>query len=206
MGRATVPRRLRQEDTRFARLVSLACHDLGTPLATVHGFARVLLSGGALGSTETRYTEVIEAASAQIAELVESLSLVARIEGDRYQPTLRPSNTLTLARAVRDRLGHERVAVTGQGGAVAVDPGATEAAVAALADCAHRHGGVGRVAVEAGDPELRLRPIPGHATPIILAEELRDFGAAVARAHVEALGGWLELAGEALVVRLPHHT
>lgn len=205
MGRATVPRRLRHDDRRFARLVSLACHDLRTPLATVHGFARLLLSGGGLGPTESRYTELIEAASAQIAELVESLALVARIEHDRYQPTLQPSNTLTLAHGVRDRVGHERVEVTGEGGSVAVDPAATEAAVAALADCAHRHGGIDRLAVEAGDGELRLRPIPRHTGPILLADELRDFGAAVARAHVEALGGGLELAGEALVVQLPQH-
>ena len=30
------------EDSEFARLVSLACHDLRTPLATVNGFARTL--------------------------------------------------------------------------------------------------------------------------------------------------------------------
>ena len=30
------------EETRFARLVSLACHDLRTPLATVVGFAHTL--------------------------------------------------------------------------------------------------------------------------------------------------------------------
>ncbi len=166
----------------------------------------MLLRGGRLGPTELRYTELIEAASAQIAELVESLSLVARIADDRYAPSLHPSNTLTLADAVRDRLGHERVEVTGKGGVVVVDPAATEAAVVALAVCAHRHGRVGRVAVEADAGELRLRPISLHAGPIVLGEELRDFGAAVARAHVEALGGGLELAGETLVVRLPQHT
>ena len=29
-------------DTSFARLVSLACHDVRTPLATVHGFVKTL--------------------------------------------------------------------------------------------------------------------------------------------------------------------
>src|SRR6266508_2874468 len=32
-----------QDDTYFARLVSLACHDVRTPLATVHGFALTLM-------------------------------------------------------------------------------------------------------------------------------------------------------------------
>jgi signal transduction histidine kinase len=31
-----------RDDTEFARLVSLACHDVRTPLATVHGFVRTL--------------------------------------------------------------------------------------------------------------------------------------------------------------------
>jgi hypothetical protein len=38
---------------------------------------------------------------------------------------------------------------------------------------------------------------------ILLAEDLRDLGAATARIVVEALGGSLELDGERLVVSLP---
>ena len=34
------------DDTYFARLVSLACHDVRTPLATVHGFAKTLERDG----------------------------------------------------------------------------------------------------------------------------------------------------------------
>ena len=34
--------------TEFARLVTLACHDLRTPLATVNGFAKTLVRGGQL--------------------------------------------------------------------------------------------------------------------------------------------------------------
>ena len=37
------------DDNAFARLVSLACHDLRTPLATVHGFATTL--GAAVASS-----------------------------------------------------------------------------------------------------------------------------------------------------------
>ena len=34
------------DDSRFPRLVSLACHDLRTPLATIYGFARTLNADG----------------------------------------------------------------------------------------------------------------------------------------------------------------
>ena len=59
------------DDTEFARLVSLACHDLRTPLATVHGFATTLERGGDLEPPADRYVEMINAASAQTAELID---------------------------------------------------------------------------------------------------------------------------------------
>jgi signal transduction histidine kinase len=77
------------DDSDFARLVSLACHDLRTPLATVHGFATTLARGGGLEPPADRYVEMIDAASAQLAELIEELSLAARIESGRYVPAPR---------------------------------------------------------------------------------------------------------------------
>ena len=82
------------EETDFARLVSLACHDLRTPLATVHGFATTLERGGGLEPPADRYVEMINAASAQIAELIDELSLAARIESGRYDPSRREADTL----------------------------------------------------------------------------------------------------------------
>jgi signal transduction histidine kinase len=75
------------EDT-FARLVSLAVHDLRTPLATVSGFARTL-QRTSLGDPTDRYIEMMVAASAQLADLLEEVGLVARIEGDRWEPNVR---------------------------------------------------------------------------------------------------------------------
>src|SRR5436305_1930319 len=75
------------QDTSFIRLVSLACHDLRTPLATVHGFARTITRSGDLEEPASRYLEMIEAASGQLAELLDELSLAARIEAGRYDPT-----------------------------------------------------------------------------------------------------------------------
>src|SRR5205809_3030985 len=67
-------------DNPFARLVSLACHDLRTPLATVVGFAHTLTRQGGLEEPAGRYVEMIGAAAGQLGELVDELSLGARIE------------------------------------------------------------------------------------------------------------------------------
>ena len=97
------------DDTDFARLVSLACHDLRTPLATVHGFATTLVRSGGLEPPANRYVEMIDTASAQLAELIDELSLAARIQSGRYEPTPHEADTLELAQAAaarRLRQGH----------------------------------------------------------------------------------------------------
>src|SRR5919199_6123215 len=76
-----------EQDTSFARLVSLACHDLRTPLATVHGFARTISRTAELEEPASRYVAMIETASGQLADLLDELGVVARIEAGRYEPT-----------------------------------------------------------------------------------------------------------------------
>ena len=186
----------------FARLVSLACHDLRTPLATVHGFARTLLRMEDVGEPMSRYLGIMEEATTQLAELLEDLAVAARIESGRYDPGLRDADTLELARAAAERL-EGRVVVRGDGGTVSVDPPAVERSVYNLARCAIRHGGLERLELAADGPELAYEPIRPEAAPIVLAHELRDLGAATARSVIEALGGSLELDGERLVVSLP---
>ncbi len=67
------------EDTSFARLVSLACHDLRTPLATVHGFAKTLTRMDGFDDRSTRFLGMIEAASGQLAELLDDLAPDRRV-------------------------------------------------------------------------------------------------------------------------------
>ena len=78
-----------------------------------------------------------------------------------------------------------------------------EAALAALALCAVRHGGLERVDLIASDSTVEISPIPAAAAPIVLAEDLKDLGAATARSLTEAIGGSFALEGERLLVRLP---
>jgi signal transduction histidine kinase len=191
------------EDPQFPRLVTLAAHDLRTPLATVSGFAKTLIRAETLEEPASRYVEIIDAAAGQMVELLDELGLAARIEAGRYQPNLRDADTLELAREAAAALGEDRVRVSGEGGAVRVDLEATQRAVTAQAQCALRHGGVELVEITAAGPELTIAPITPASAPVVLGEDLRDLGAAVAALFVRALGGSVSVEEETLHVRLP---
>ena len=190
-------------DTSFPRLVSLAAHDLRTPLATINGFAQTIARMGALEPPNDRYVDIIVQASRQLAELLDELGLAARIEGGRYEPNLQTIDTLELARAAQEELGEDRVRVDGRGGEVNVDVEATRRAIAALAQAALRHGGLDEVDVSADGATLTIRPVTESSGPVVTGADLRDLGAAVAVRLVEALGGSVTLDGDGLIVRLP---
>jgi len=191
-----------RNDTSFARLVSLACHDLRTPLATVSGFATTLIRTGQLEDPTDRYVGMIETAAGQMAELLEQLGLVARIEGGRYEPALREVDTLALAHAAAEHLGEERVVVSGAGATVEVDLTATQRAVSALVQAALRHGGLDEVSLEVAGPELRLSPVTDASRPVLLGEELRELGAATAGILIRHAGGEVAADGGVLRIRL----
>jgi signal transduction histidine kinase len=190
------------DDDAFARLVSLACHDLRTPLATVHGFATTLVRSSDLEPPADRYVQMIDAASAQLAELIDELSLAARIESGRYDPTPRDADTLELAQAAAARLGEDRVRVGGSGVAFQTDAEAVERGLAALFQSALRHGGFEQVEVEVDGAEIRLSPVTPASAPVVLGEDLRDLGAAVAVRLVRRLGGSVSAAGATVEIRL----
>ena len=190
-------------DSSFPRLVSLAAHDLRTPLATIHGFAQTLVRMGDLGQPKQKYLEMIDTASRQLAELLDELGTAARIEDGRYEPSLQAVDTLELAQAAAEQLGADRVRVAGNGSEVHVDPEAVERGVSALAQAALRHGGLDEVELRVEGPSLALSPVTAASSPVVLGEELRDLGAAVAVRVVRALGGSVELDGDTLTVKLP---
>jgi signal transduction histidine kinase len=189
------------EDHTFANLVVLACHDLRTPLATVLGFAQTLIRLE-LEDPAARYVAMIVSAAEQLSELVDELSLGARIEAGRYDPVRRELDTLELARAAAARLGEERVTVDGQGAVLEADGDATVRAVAALARCALRHGGLDEVRVTVHGAELEVAPVTPASAPVLLGEDLRDLGAAIAVRAIRAQGGSVDLDGETLRLRL----
>jgi signal transduction histidine kinase len=190
-------------DDSFPRLVSLAAHDLRTPLATIHGFAQTLIRMGDLGEPKQRYVEMIGQASRQLTELLDELGLATRIESGRYEPNLQPVDTLDLARGAASELGEDRVAVAGEGQRVHVDVEATQRGVAALAQAALRHGGLELVEVRVSGASLAISPVTPSSAPVLLGDELRDLGAAVAGLLIRALGGTVEVHGDSLTVQLP---
>ena len=180
----------------------LACHDLRTPLATVHGFAHTMARVDDLDETSARYLEMIQSASAQIAELIDELSVVSRLEAGRYDPPLRTTDTLDLARAAAAELGEERVGVQGEGAELELDAEAVGRAIGALARCALRHGGLERVELTVTGADLELTPVTPASAPVVVGDDLRDLGAAVAVRLIRARGGSVEVDGDALRVRL----
>jgi signal transduction histidine kinase len=191
-----------KNDTSFARLVSLACHDVRTPLATVHGFAKTLTRTVELPAPADRYVEMIEAASTQMAELLDELSLAARIETGRYDPGLRELDTLSLARSAAERLGEERVRISGEGTTITTDVEGIDRGVSALIQAALRHGGLDEVEVVVRGAVIDVSPITDSSGPVVLGQELRDLGAAVAVLLIEFLGGAVDVDDGALTIAL----
>lgn len=184
------------DDTRFPRIVSLACHDLRTPLATIYGFARTLTRMEQQDERTARYLGMIEEASQQMTELLDELGAVARIEAGRWEPALREVDTAELA-----RVDDERIDVDGEGETIETDAEAVRAALRSLAVAALRHGPVEQVRWSVAGRELALAPVTAVAAPIVTAEEVRDLGSLVGVSIIRALGGSVEVAGDALHVR-----
>jgi len=180
-------------DDDFSRLVSLACHDLRTPLATVSGFAKTMLRLDELEpDKQARYLGLMDNSAEELASLLDLLSLAARIEGGRYDPVVREADSLALAPE----------GAAGTGATVLVDPEPVESALAAFQRAASRHGGV-EVAVAVAGQRVSFEPVTEDAAPIVLGDDPRDLGAAVGVRLVRALGGELALDGERLTVTLP---
>ena len=177
----------------FSRLVSLACHDLRTPLATVQGFAKTMLRLDELDEDKRmRYLGLIDSSADELVSLLDLLSLAARIEGGRYEPVVREADSLSLAPE----------GAAGSGATVRVDPEPVERGLANVQRAAARHGGV-EVAVSVDGPRISYEPVTADAAPIVLGEDAKDLGAAVAVRLVRSLGGEVRIDGERLVVTLP---
>ena len=148
-----------------------------------------------------------------VAGAAARLVLLARADDDRGavrrrgaavdEPLLRDADTLALARAAAERLGEERVHVSGEGTTIETDVDSVDRGVAALVQCTLRHGGLDEVDVAVSGAELRVSPVTEASAPVVLGQDLRDLGAAVAVRLLERLGGEVAVADGTLTIRLP---
>ncbi|HZP74465.1 MAG TPA: histidine kinase dimerization/phospho-acceptor domain-containing protein [Gaiellaceae bacterium] len=185
------------DDETFPLVVSLACHDLRTPLATIFGFARTLNRMEEQDERTARFLGMIEDASDQMTGLLDGLGTIARIQADRWEPALREVDIAELV-ATEDA----RVRVEGSGEAIETEADAVGKALQSLALAALRHGPVDSVTWTVHGRELELRPVTDAAAPVLTGGEVRDLGSLVARAVIERLGGSLVCVGDALHVSL----
>jgi signal transduction histidine kinase len=172
---------------RFPRLVSLAYHDLRTPLATINGFAKTLTRTGTLGERESHFVDLIVAAADQMTSLLDQLGVAARIESDRYEPVLARSDDA-------------RIATEGSGATIETDTATVRRSLESLARCAAVHGNVPQVTWRVDGRRLTLSPLVGDAVGVVTGDSPRDLGALVARLVIERLGGSLAVADGALRV------
>jgi signal transduction histidine kinase len=191
-----------RDETRFAQLVAVACHDLRNPLATVYGFSRTL-ARMELDERATRFVGMIDAASNELGELLDELAVVARIEAGRFTPELAEVNSLELAHAASADLSDDRVVVSGEGASVQVPARELTRALSRLGKAAARHGGHDSVDLVVDGADMRISPISRSAEPVVLGREVRELSAAAAVALIEALGGSLAVENETLLIRLP---
>jgi signal transduction histidine kinase len=190
-------------DQRFPDLVALACHDLRTPLATVAGFAATLLRMGQLDEPSTRYVGLIESAAKQLGQIVDDLSVVARIQSGRLEPAVETVDTLALAGEAARQLPDGLVAAQGSGAPAAVDPRLTTRALAALANAALRHGALERVELEVDGRTVLLPAVNDEATEVVLGSSPRDLGALAGNDLIAAIGGRVERRNGVVAVTLP---
>lgn len=191
------------EKPTFAQLVSLACHDLRTPLATASGFTHTLERLDVLEAPADRYVEMIDAASKQMAQLLDLLGAAARIEAGRFEFQARESDSRELADAAAAQLEQGRATADGAGAPVSLDSNWAHTALAALGECVRRHGALDRVTFAVDGPAVSIGPVAEGVGRIAVGDDLKDFGAAVGTRVLTAMGAEIEADAERLVVRLP---
>jgi signal transduction histidine kinase len=181
----------------LARAVAVACHDLRTPLAAAKGLATMLGRQPELGPRERQFAQMIDAAAAEMASLLDQLWLAGRIAGGQFQPRLAEVESTELVRSE-----DTRVTAAGIGAVVRIDVETATAALSSLAHAALRLGELDAVAWRIDGRRLLLTPLPDHAWDAVAGAAPRDLGALVGRMALEALGARLAREGDGLLVEL----
>jgi signal transduction histidine kinase len=99
---ATANAELRRLDELKSTFVSVAAHELRTPLASILGYVETLTDGdlGPLSDGQREYLAIIQESAHRLSHITSSLLDVARIEAGRVDLVLQPTDLLALVRGV----------------------------------------------------------------------------------------------------------
>ncbi len=93
---------LRRLDVVKSAFVSIAAHELRTPLASIAGYVEMLLDGdaGELTPRQHEYLGIIESSAERLLRITRDLLDLARIESGRLELSLQPTDLLALLETV----------------------------------------------------------------------------------------------------------
>ncbi len=186
----------------FPELVSRACHDLRTPLASAFGFARTLERLGAVEGDHARYLALVVESTEELGRLIDALALVARVQDGRLTLEPEPVATAELVVEAHAIVPGPRIVVMGAGASIEADRARAISGVAWLAEAAlHAIPGDGDLVLDArSDGSIAIGPLPA-AMDDRLVDGTGDLRARGALAVAEAHGGSLAREGEWAVLR-----
>ncbi len=105
---------LRRLDRLKSTFVSIAAHELRTPLASISGYVEMLLDGdvGALSDAQREYLRIVEESARRLMRITGDLLDLTRIEAGRLEAHPQPTDLVGLAEAV---VAEQRPQLTGRG-------------------------------------------------------------------------------------------
>jgi signal transduction histidine kinase len=186
----------------FPELVSRACHDLRTPLASAFGFSRTLERLGAVEGEHARYLALVVESTAELGRLIDALALIARVQDGRLALEREVVSTAELVADAQAQVPGTRLSVTGDGASSDVDRARATAGLAWLAEAAlHAVPGESALQLDArADGTVAIGPLPTTMDDRIV-DGTGNLWAAGALAVATVHGGSLARAGEWIVLR-----
>lgn len=93
---------LQRLDQAKSTFISVAAHELRTPLASVAGYIEMLLDGdaGPLNQKQGEYLRIVESSARRLLQLTRDLLDVARLESGRFELVLQPVDLTALVAGV----------------------------------------------------------------------------------------------------------
>jgi|GEM_PF-1495456 len=108
LGRGALLRdvtREREVDRMKSEFISIASHELRTPMTSVYGFAELLLTRStSLSDSERSWVGIIHKESKRLTDIVEDLLNVSRIESGVLKPDMKPIAITPVVKAVFEEL------------------------------------------------------------------------------------------------------